>query len=86
MSLFPRTAPPAPGPANGLRTHAGTLRHHADRLRAATAKLAWHGSQADAVRARVAELAARCETAASGLALAAAQLDDHDHHRGRRRG
>ncbi|MFB7183090.1 hypothetical protein ACFCYI_35940, partial [Streptomyces sp. NPDC056257] len=50
------------------------LRTHAARLSAAAAAPDWQGPLTEALRAEVANLAARCETAADGLALAAAQL------------
>ncbi|MGW0750139.1 hypothetical protein [Streptomyces sp. NPDC002587] len=60
----------------GLRGHATALRSHAVRLRATTAAPAWRGPQSEALRAEVETLAGRCATAATGLALAAAQLGD----------
>ncbi|WP_327280092.1 MULTISPECIES: hypothetical protein [unclassified Streptomyces] len=69
-----RTGPP--DPADGLRGHSAALRDHALRLRAAAEALDWQGPQADAFRAEVAALADRCATAANGLAVAAAQLED----------
>ncbi|MFD9515861.1 hypothetical protein [Streptomyces sp. NPDC059979] len=68
---------PAPRPPDGgLRGHAAALRTHAVRLRGATAAPGWQGPESDALRAEVANLATRCATAAGGLALAAAQLQD----------
>ncbi|WP_374777866.1 hypothetical protein OG756_38725 [Streptomyces sp. NBC_01310] len=69
-----RTAPRPPD--GGLRGHAAALRTHAVRLRGATAAPGWQGPESDALRAEVANLATRCATAAGGLALAAAQLQD----------
>ncbi|MBT2405125.1 MULTISPECIES: hypothetical protein [unclassified Streptomyces] len=77
--LFPGRHPhpqPHPGPADGLRTHSTALRSHAERLRLAARALDWQGPQADAFRAEVEALADRCATAANGLALGAAQLDE----------
>ncbi|MGW7417211.1 hypothetical protein [Streptomyces sp. NPDC054863] len=76
MSRYPTAAPARPGPALGLRIHAGSLRDHADRLRTAAAGLDWEGPQADVFRARLHHLASRCSTAADGLARSAARLDD----------
>ncbi|MGO4459582.1 hypothetical protein AB4039_20125 [Streptomyces sp. M-16] len=64
-----------PDPAEGLRAHAATLRERARRLRGACEHLDWKGAQADAFRARVDELALRCDTAAAGLARSASRLD-----------
>lgn len=66
------------GPGEGLRTHSTALHSHAERLRLAARAVDWQGPQADAFRAEVAVLADRCATAANGLALAAAQLDEGD--------
>ncbi|MFJ5551260.1 hypothetical protein [Streptomyces sp. NPDC093225] len=83
MTTFPgpRTGAPtaqggtAPGghlpPGTSLLAHAESLRTQADRLRAAVASLAWTGPDADALRARVTTLAARCDTAATALARGA---------------
>lgn len=76
MSHFPTTEPHPPGPAEGLRNQASTLREHAHRLINATADLNWHGPQADAFRNHVNELAQRCRTAAEGLALSATHLEN----------
>ncbi|WP_328929271.1 hypothetical protein OG429_35030 [Streptomyces sp. NBC_00190] len=59
-----------------LRGHATALRSHAVRLRATTAGPVWRGPRSEALRAEVETLAGRCATAATGLALAAAQLGD----------
>ncbi|MEW5534804.1 hypothetical protein, partial [Streptomyces virginiae] len=60
-----------------LRDHAAALRAHAVRLRGAAAwSPGWQGRETEALRAEVENLAARCATAAGGLALAAAQLRD----------
>ncbi|GGZ47150.1 hypothetical protein GCM10010371_03010 [Streptomyces subrutilus] len=61
----------------GLRGHAGALRAHARRLHAAVVPAAavWPGPRAEVLRAEVTALAGRCDTAANGFALAAAQLD-----------
>ncbi|MCX5193038.1 hypothetical protein OOK31_03875 [Streptomyces sp. NBC_00249] len=75
MSVHPATGPYRQGPADGLRGRAAVLRERAERLRGASAGLDWKGPQADAFRARVEELAARCAVAAEGLALSADQLD-----------
>lgn len=75
------TAIPAPrteqrnAAAEGLLTHAGALRDHAERLRASAAALAWQGPEADAFRQRIEALAARCATASDGLTASAAPLD-----------
>ncbi|WP_051837828.1 hypothetical protein [Streptomyces sp. NRRL F-2580] len=70
-----RPSRPSPRPPAGdLRGHAAALRTHAARLSEAAAAPDWHGPQTETLRAEVANLAARCETAADGLALAAAQL------------
>ncbi|MFD7080535.1 MULTISPECIES: hypothetical protein [unclassified Streptomyces] len=77
MSPGPRRHRPGPPhPADGLREHSATLRSHALRLHAAAEALDWRGPRADAFRAEVAALADRCATAANGLAVAAAQLED----------
>ncbi|WP_051807752.1 hypothetical protein [Streptomyces sp. NRRL F-2664] len=75
--------PPAPvrtGPrpqVGSLREHAAALRAHAVRLRGAAARTpGWQGRDTEALRAEVDHLAARCATAAGGLALAAVQLQD----------
>ncbi|GAA2652342.1 MULTISPECIES: hypothetical protein [Streptomyces] len=68
----PRPAPRPP--AGGLSGRAAALRTHAFRLHAVAAAPEWHGPETEALRAEVARLAARCATAAGGLALAAAQL------------
>jgi branched-subunit amino acid aminotransferase/4-amino-4-deoxychorismate lyase len=73
-SHYPTASPARPGPAQGLRVHASSLREHADRLRAAAEVLDWDGPQADAFRARLNLLARRCSTAADGLARSAAGL------------
>ncbi|MFG2987927.1 hypothetical protein ACGFZK_01150 [Streptomyces sp. NPDC048257] len=68
---------PAPRPPDGgLSGHAAALRTHAVRLHGAAAAPGWHGPETEALRAEVTRLAARCATAAGGLALAAAQLQD----------
>ncbi|MFJ9591493.1 hypothetical protein ACIRS3_01930 [Streptomyces virginiae] len=74
----PRPLRPAARPPGGsLRDHAAALRAHAVRLRGAAAwSPAWQGGETEALRAEVENLAARCATAAGGLALAAAQLRD----------
>ncbi|MGW2270579.1 hypothetical protein [Streptomyces yangpuensis] len=74
----PRPLRPAPRTAGGsLRDHAAALRAHAVRLRGAAAwSPGWQGRETAALRAEVEHLAARCATAAGGLALAAAQLQD----------
>ncbi|WP_327266317.1 hypothetical protein OG444_37395 [Streptomyces sp. NBC_01232] len=69
--------PPRPAPrpqAGGLSGHAAALRTHAFRLHGAAAEPGWHGPGTEALRAEVSRLAARCATAAGGMALAAAQL------------
>ncbi|MER7463734.1 hypothetical protein [Streptomyces sp. NPDC097981] len=76
MSPATRLRQGPPDPAGGLRGHSAVLRAHALRLRAAAEALDWQGPQADAFRAEVAALADRCATAANGLAVAAAQLED----------
>ncbi|MFI1147886.1 hypothetical protein [Streptomyces sp. NPDC020817] len=76
MNAAPRFRPGPPEPADGLRGHSAVLRAHALRLHAAAEALDWQGPQADAFRAEVAALADRCATAANGLAVAAAQLED----------
>ncbi|MFD7258652.1 hypothetical protein [Streptomyces sp. NPDC059874] len=74
---LPRRAPrPAAAGRPGLCDHAAALRSHAVRLRAAAAAPGWHAPEADGLRTDVATLADRCGTAAIGLALAAAQLQD----------
>ncbi|MEW2584618.1 hypothetical protein [Streptomyces virginiae] len=74
----PRPLRPAARPPGGsLRDHAAALRAHAVRLRGAAAwSPGWQGGETEALRAEVENLAARCATAAGGLALAAAQLRD----------
>ncbi|THA86825.1 hypothetical protein [Streptomyces sp. A0592] len=74
----PRPLRPAPRPQGGsLHGHAAALRTHALRLRRAAAwSPGWQGRETEALRAEVENLAARCATAAGGLALAAAQLQD----------
>ncbi|MEC4573034.1 hypothetical protein [Streptomyces virginiae] len=77
----PRTPRPlrpvARPPGGSLRDHAAALRAHAVRLRGAAAwSPGWRGRETEALRAEVENLAARCATAAGGLALAAAQLRD----------
>ncbi|MFC9819172.1 hypothetical protein ACFWG6_11770 [Streptomyces erythrochromogenes] len=74
----PRPLRPAPRPQGGsLQGHAAALRTHAVRLRRAAAwSPGWQGRETEALRAEVENLAARCATAAGGLALAAAQLQD----------
>ncbi|MFC9814070.1 hypothetical protein ACFVJM_18595 [Streptomyces virginiae] len=74
----PRPLRPAARPPGGsLRDHAAALRAHAVRLRGAAAwSPGWQGRETEALRAEVENLAARCATAAGGLALAAAQLRD----------
>ncbi|MCX4808173.1 hypothetical protein ACFWWM_39050 [Streptomyces sp. NPDC058682] len=68
---------PAPRPPDGgLSGHAAALRTHAFRLYGVAGTREWHGPQTEALRAEVTRLAARCATAAGGLALAAAQLQD----------
>ncbi|WP_327360735.1 hypothetical protein [Streptomyces sp. NBC_01296] len=79
MSPATRLRSGPPDPADGLRSHSAVLRGHALRLRAAAEALDWQGPQADAFRAEVAALADRCATAANGLAVAAAQLEDGGH-------
>ncbi|WP_327134698.1 hypothetical protein OG311_33085 [Streptomyces sp. NBC_01343] len=76
MNAAPRFRPGPPDPADGLRGHSAVLRAHALRLHAAAGALDWQGPQGDAFRAEVAALADRCATAANGLAVAAAQLED----------
>lgn len=76
MSPATRLRSGPPDPADGLRGHSAALHAHALRLRAAVEALDWQGPQADAFRAEVAALADRCATAANGLAVAAAQLQD----------
>ncbi|WP_030873452.1 hypothetical protein [Streptomyces sp. NRRL F-2747] len=76
VNAVPRLRPGPVGPADGLRGHSAALRTHALRLHAAAEALDWQGPQADAFRAEVAALADRCATAATGLAAAAAQLED----------
>ncbi|MFJ6482524.1 MULTISPECIES: hypothetical protein [unclassified Streptomyces] len=71
--------PPRPAPLppdGGLGGHAAALRTHAVRLRVAAMAPGWHGRETEALRAEVTRLAARCATAAGGLALAGAQLQD----------
>ncbi|MFB6695869.1 hypothetical protein ACFCX3_35660 [Streptomyces virginiae] len=69
--------PVARPPGGSLRDHAAALRAHAVRLRGAAAwSPGWQGRETEALRAEVENLAARCATAAGGLALAAAQLRD----------
>ncbi|WKD30781.1 hypothetical protein [Streptomyces xanthophaeus] len=71
--------PPRPAPLppdGGLGGHAAALRTHAVRLRVAAMAPGWQGQDTEALRAEVTRLAARCATAAGGLALAAAQLQD----------
>ncbi|MGW6981260.1 hypothetical protein ACWGE1_17695 [Streptomyces sp. NPDC054932] len=70
----PRPAPRPPG--GGLTGHAAALRTHAFRMHGVAGAPGWQGPGADALRAEVSRLAARCATAAGGLALAAAQLED----------
>ncbi|MFH9795362.1 hypothetical protein [Streptomyces virginiae] len=74
----PRPLRPAARPPGGsLRDHAAALGAHAVRLRGAAAwSPGWQGRETEALRAEVENLAARCATAAGGLALAAAQLRD----------
>ncbi|MFE9463086.1 hypothetical protein ACFYNW_05320 [Streptomyces virginiae] len=74
----PRPLRPAARPPGGsLRDHAAALRAHAVRLRGAAAwSPGWKGGETEALRAEVENLAARCATAAGGLALASAQLRD----------
>ncbi|MFE5718160.1 hypothetical protein [Streptomyces erythrochromogenes] len=74
----PRPLRPAPRPQGGsLHGHAAALRTHALRLRRAAAwSPGWQGRETESLRAEVENLAARCATAAGGLALAAAQLQD----------
>ncbi|WKV70290.1 hypothetical protein AW27_001415 [Streptomyces sp. PCS3-D2] len=74
----PRQLRPVPRPPGGsLRDHAAALRAHAVRLRRAAAwSPQWQGLETQALRAEVEHLAARCATAAGGLALAAAQLQE----------
>ncbi|MET9692929.1 hypothetical protein ABZY81_31460 [Streptomyces sp. NPDC006514] len=68
---------PAPRPPDGgLSGHAAALRTHAFRLYGVAGTREWHGPETEALRAEVTRLAARCATAAGGLALAAAQLQD----------
>ncbi|MFB6577595.1 hypothetical protein ACFCYC_09190 [Streptomyces sp. NPDC056402] len=68
---------PAPRPPDGgLSGHAAALRTHAFRLYGVAGTREWRGPQTEALRAEVTRLAARCATAAGGLALAAAQLQD----------
>ncbi|MFE1832408.1 hypothetical protein, partial [Streptomyces yangpuensis] len=64
--------------AGGRRAEqAAALRAHAARLGGAAAwSPGWQGRETAALRAEVENLAARCATAAGGLALAAAQLQD----------
>ncbi|MFK0043792.1 hypothetical protein ACIQU4_06750 [Streptomyces sp. NPDC090741] len=76
MSPATRLRPGPPDPADGLRGHSAALRAHALRLHAAAEALDWQGPQGDAFRAEVSALADRCATAAKGLAVAAAQLED----------
>ncbi|MEV7512363.1 hypothetical protein AB0O57_30820 [Streptomyces sp. NPDC091201] len=57
-----------------LSGHADALHTHAVRLRGAAWAPVWRGPGSEALRAEVEQLAARCATAAGGLALAAAQL------------
>ncbi|WP_327739527.1 hypothetical protein OG749_42480 [Streptomyces nojiriensis] len=66
----------APRPAGGLSGHAAALRTHAFRLYGVAGTREWHGRETEVLRAEVTRLAARCATAAGGLALAAAQLQD----------
>ncbi len=68
--------PVRPDPAEGLRAHCATLQAHADRLRAAAGALERQMCIRDRFRAELAALAHRCATAADGLALAAARLQD----------
>ncbi|MFD7909954.1 MULTISPECIES: hypothetical protein [unclassified Streptomyces] len=71
--------PPRPAPLppdGGLSGHAAALRTHAFRLYGVAGTREWHGPETEALRAEVTRLAARCATAAGGLALAAAQLQD----------
>ncbi|MFJ8041625.1 hypothetical protein ACIRBX_14110 [Kitasatospora sp. NPDC096147] len=75
MTDFPSARRPQPaGPAAGLRLHATVLREHEERLLKSLAALGWEGPQAEAFREQVAELAARCGTAADGLAGSAMRL------------
>lgn len=71
-------APPRPAarprPVDNLRGHASALRTHAVRMRATPVAPARRDPQAGALRAEIDVLAGRCATAASGFALAAAQL------------
>uniref|UniRef100_A0AAU2K2H8 Uncharacterized protein n=1 Tax=Streptomyces sp. NBC_00049 TaxID=2903617 RepID=A0AAU2K2H8_9ACTN len=74
-------------PVAGLCGHAAALRSHAVRLRAAAAAPTWHDARSTALRTEVATLADRCATAANGLALAAARLDqDHGQDQGQDQG
>ncbi|MFE2478937.1 hypothetical protein [Streptomyces sp. NPDC059389] len=75
MNAATRLRPGPPDPADGLRGHSAALHAHALRLHAAAEALEWRGPQGDAFRAEVAALADRCATAATGLAVAAAQLE-----------
>ncbi|MEU4127332.1 hypothetical protein AB0F21_34560, partial [Streptomyces virginiae] len=73
----PAGRPAARPPGGSLRDHAAALGAHAVRLRGAAAwSPGWQGRETEALRAEVENLAARCATAAGGLALAAAQLRD----------
>ncbi|MCX5174891.1 hypothetical protein [Streptomyces virginiae] len=72
-----RAPRPAPRPPDGgLSGHAAALRTHAFRLHTAAGAPQWRGPENESLRAEVARLAARCATAAGGLALAAAQLKE----------
>ncbi|MFI0202704.1 MULTISPECIES: hypothetical protein [Streptomyces] len=75
-------ARPAPRPPDGgLSGRAAALRTHAFRLHGVSGTPEWHGPETEALRAEVARLATRCATAAGGLALAAAQLQDRRENR-----
>ncbi|MFE2143394.1 hypothetical protein ACFXA3_16925 [Streptomyces sp. NPDC059456] len=76
MSPATRLRHGPPDPADGLRGHSAALHAHARRLHAAAEALDRRGPRAEAFRAEVAALADRCATAANGLAVAAAQLQD----------
>ncbi|MFJ7586470.1 hypothetical protein ACIQZO_03515 [Streptomyces sp. NPDC097617] len=76
ITQAPSRPAPRPPDGGGLSGHAAALRTHAFRLHAVAGAPEWYGPEAEALRAEVARLAARCARAAGGLALAAAQLKE----------